>query len=265
MASLKQSWKDFWRYRYLLQNLITRDFKLKYRRSVLGVAWSVLNPLLMCLVMYAIFTSIFAGMRGQNIDNFAVFLLVGQLLFNFFRESTTLAMESVLKNSPLLRKVYIPKYIFPLEKVCFGLVNCLFSFVALVLVMLITRTPLHLSFILCVYPLATLFFFCLGIGLFLSATYVFFRDVMHMWEVFCTALTYASAIFYDPEQMTGIVYHLIHLNPLYWYITAFRSCVLWGQGLTGLMVLVCGGCAVFSMAVGIFVFKRNQDRFVLYM
>lgn len=99
---------------------------------------------------------------------------------------------------------------------------------ALVLVMLITRTPLHLSFILCVYPLATLFFFCLGIGLFLSATYVFFRDVMHMWEVFCTALTYASAIFYDPEQMTGIVYHLIHLNPLYWYITAFRSCVLWG-------------------------------------
>ena len=199
MASLKQSWKDFWRYRYLLQNLITRDFKLKYRRSVLGVAWSVLNPLLMCLVMYAIFTSIFAGMRGQNIDNFAVFLLVGQLLFNFFRESTTMAMESVLKNAPLLRKVYIPKYIFPLEKVCFGLVNCLFSFVALVLVMLITRTPLHLSFILCVYPLATLFFFCLGIGLFLSATYVFFRDVMHMWEVFCTALTYASAIFYDPE------------------------------------------------------------------
>ena len=184
MASLKQSWKDFWRYRYLLQNLITRDFKLKYRRSVLGVAWSVLNPLLMCLVMYAIFTSIFAGMRGQNIDNFAVFLLVGQLLFNFFRESTTMAMESVLKNAPLLRKVYIPKYIFPLEKVCFGLVNCLFSFVALVLVMLITRTPLHLSFILCVYPLATLFFFCLGIGLFLSATYVFFRDVMHMWEVF---------------------------------------------------------------------------------
>ena len=88
---------------------------------------------------------------------------------------------------------------------------------------------------------------------------------MHMWEVFCTALTYASAIFYDPEQMTGIVYHLIHLNPLYWYITAFRSCVLWGQGLTGLMVLVCGGCAVFSMAVGIFFFKRNQDRFVLYM
>ena len=200
LASLKQSWKDFWRYRYLLQNLITRDFKLKYRRSVLGVAWSVLNPLLMCLVMYAIFTSIFAGMRGQNIDNFAVFLLVGQLLFNFFRESTTMAMESVLKNAPLLRKVYIPKYIFPLEKVCFGLVNCLFSFVALVLVMLITRTPLHLSFILCVYPLATLFFFCLGIGLFLSATYVFFRDVMHMWEVFCTALTYASAIFYDPEQ-----------------------------------------------------------------
>ena len=160
MASLKQSWKDFWRYRYLLQNLITRDFKLKYRRSVLGVAWSVLNPLLTCLVMWAVFGALF-NQRGQGIEDFPLFLIIGQLMFNFFRESTTMAMESVLKNAPLLRKVYIPKYIFPLEKVCFGLVNCLFSFVALVLVMLITHTPLHLSFILCVYPLATLFFFCL--------------------------------------------------------------------------------------------------------
>ena len=100
--------KDLWRYRYLLQNLISRDFKLKYRRSVLGVAWSVLNPLMMCLVMWAVFSSIF-NTRGDGIENFAVFLLIGQLLFNFFRESTTMAMESVLKNAPLLRKVYIPK------------------------------------------------------------------------------------------------------------------------------------------------------------
>ena len=265
MASLKLYTKDLWRYRYLLQNLITRDFKLKYRRSVLGVAWSVLNPLLMCVVMYAIFTSIFANMKGGNIENFAVFLLIGQLLFNFFRESTTMAMESVLKNAPLLRKVYIPKYIFPLEKVCFGLVNCLFSFVALLVVMLFTRTPLHGTFLLCLYPLVTLFMFCLGIGLFLSATYVFFRDVMHMWEVFCTALSYGSAIFYDAEQMTGVVYYIIHLNPLYWYITAFRSCALWGEGLTPVMIAVCGGCALFSLAVGLFMFKRTQDRLVLYM
>jgi len=256
--------KDFWRYRYLLQNLITRDFKLKYRRSVLGVAWSVLNPLMMCLVMWAVFSSIF-NTRGDGIENFAVFLLIGQLLFNFFRESTTMAMESVLKNAPLLRKVYIPKYIFPLEKCCFGLVNCFFSFIALVLVMLFTGTGVEWSFLLFLYPLATLFVFSLGVGLILATTYVFFRDVMHMWEVFCTALMYGSAIFYDPVQMSGWVQQVIRVNPLYWYITAFRSCVLWGQGLSASMVLICGGCAVAMLALGLAVFKKSQDKFVLYM
>ena len=120
MNTVKLYIKDFLRYRYLLYNLISRDFKLKYRRSVLGVAWSVLNPLLTCLVMWAVFGSLFNS-RGQGIENFAVFLIIGQLMFNFFRESTTMAMESVLKNAPLLRKVYIPKYVFPLEKTCFAL------------------------------------------------------------------------------------------------------------------------------------------------
>ena len=112
-------WNGFWRYRYLLWNLVSRDFKLKYRRSVLGVVWSVLNPLLMCLVYWAVFSSLM-DMRGSGIDNFAVFLMCGQLLFNFFNEATSTGMSSVLGAAPLLKKVYIPKYIFPLEKCCFG-------------------------------------------------------------------------------------------------------------------------------------------------
>ena len=262
--SAKLYFKDFWRYRFLLQNLISRDFKLKYRRSVLGVAWSVLNPLLMCLVMWAVFSSIF-NTRGDGIENFAVFLLIGQLLFNFFREATTMAMESVLKNAPLLRKVYIPKYIFPLEKCCFALVNCVFSFIALVLVMLFTGTGVTWTVFLFFYPLLMLFVFSLGVGLILAATYVFFRDVMHMWEVFCTALMYGSAIFYDPSQMTGWVQQVIRVNPIYWYITSFRQCVLWGEPLTLSMVLVCGGCALAMLALGLFMFKKTQDKFVLYM
>ncbi|MGN0974783.1 MAG: ABC transporter permease [Gemmiger sp.] len=266
MQKLKQSFAGFWRYRYLLQNLISRDFKLKYRRSILGVAWSVLNPLLTCLVMYVVFDSIMRGLRGEGIPNFAAFLLIGQLLFNFFRESTSMAMESVLKNAPLLRKVYIPKYIFPLEKACFAFVNCLFSFVALIIVLLITWTPVSLNtFLLALYPLVMLFFFSLGIGLVLASLYVFVRDIMHIWEVFCTLLSYASAIFYDPEMMDGMMQQIIHLNPLYWFITAFRSCVLWGTGLTTSMVVVCFLCAACSMALGICVFKKTQDKFVLYM
>ena len=253
-----------WCYRYLLWNLVSRDFKLKYRRSVLGVVWSVLNPLLMCLVYWAVFSSLM-DMRGSGIDNFAVFLMCGQLLFNFFNEATSTSMSSVLSAAPLLKKVYIPKYIFPLEKCCFAMVNCIFSFVALLLVMIFTGAPFHLTIFEALYPLVTLFFFSLGVSMFLAAATVFFRDIMHIWEVFCTALMYGSAIFYSLDQISGWLVYVIQLNPVYWYIESFRACVLYGTGLTLPMVLICGGCALISLAVGLGLFKHNQDKFVLYM
>ena len=265
MQNLKNTFAGFWKYRYLLQNLISRDFKLKYRRSVLGVAWSVLNPLLTCLVMWAVFGALF-NVRGQGIEDFPLFLIIGQLMFNFFRESTTMAMESVLKNGPLLRKVYIPKYIFPLEKCCFALVNFFFSLVALFIVALLTWSHISIgTVLLAVYPIVMLFIFSLGIGLILSTMYVFVRDIMHIWEVFCTLLVYGSAIFYDPRQMESWMQFVINLNPIYWYITSVRSCVMWGEGLTANMLLIPFLCAALSLGLGIFVFKKNQDKFVLYM
>ncbi|MEG2930348.1 MAG: ABC transporter permease [Ruthenibacterium sp.] len=268
MTKIKAYCQDFWRYRYLLYNLTGRDFKLKYRRSVLGVLWSVLNPLLMCLVMWAVFSSIFK-VRGAGIDNFPVYLLTGQLMWNFFSEATSSAMGSVLGSAPLLRKVYIPKYIFPLEKVCFALVNCATSFVALFIVMLITGAPLHPTFILGLYPLLMLFIFSLGIGLLLSSMAVFFRDVMHLWGVFCTALMYFSAIFYDPFTMEGdgvlIVQAFIKYNPMYWYITAFRAAVCKGELLSANMMIVCTVCAFVMLVIGLISFRRHQDKFVLYI
>ena len=214
MAKIKGMFNGFWRYRYLLWNLVSRDFKLKYRRSVLGVVWSVLNP--------------------------------------------------------LLKKVYIPKYIFPLEKCCFAMVNCVFSFVALALVMVFTGSPLHWTVLEVLYPLVTLFFFSLGVGLFLAAATVFFRDIMHIWSVFITALLYFSAIFYDPTQMTFSIggfnmQQIIKLNPMYWYITGFRRTLMWGIPLDINMFLVCGLCALISMLVGVQMFRKTQDRFVLHI
>lgn len=269
MGTLKAYARDFWRYRFLLQNLIGRDFKLKYRRSVLGVVWSVLNPLLMCLVMWAVFSSIL-DTRSAGIENFPVYLMSGQLLFNFFNEATSVAMSSMLGAAPLIKKVYVPKYIFPLQKVCFALVNCLFSFIALVILMIFTGAPLHSTVLIAVYPLLTLFVFSLGVGLILAAFTVFFRDIMHLWGVFCTALMYFSAIFYDPFNMasgsgTLVLQAFIKYNPMYWYITAFRTAVLNGKLLTPNMVLVCGGCAVVSLALGLWVFRKQQDKFVLHI
>ncbi len=269
MQAIKDFFIDFWRYRYLLENLVMRDFKLRYRRSVLGVLWSVLNPLLMCLVYWIVFSSLFSDIRGDGISNFAVYLLCGQLLFSFFGETSTSGMSSMLGAAPLLKKVYMPKYIFPLEKCCFGMVNCFFSFIALLIVMVITGNAISWTILLAFYPLITLFFFTLGISLALAAFTVFFRDVMHMWSVFTTALMYFSAIFYDPTQMGMIggfsVQMLISFNPMYWYITAFRTVVMSGELLTENMILVCGACALLSMILGSYIFGKTQDKFVLHI
>lgn len=267
--NMKSNLESFWRYRYLLWNLVSRDFKLKYRRSMLGVVWSVLNPLLMCLIYWAVFSSLM-DMRSSGVDNFPVFLMCGQLLFNFFNEATSASMSSVLSAAPLLKKVYIPKYIFPLEKCCFALVNCVFSFAALLLVMVFTGSPFHWTVFEALYPLITLFFFSLGVGLVLAAGTVFFRDIMHLWSVFITALLYFSAIFYDPAQMTFMVagfsmQQVISLNPIYWYITGFRRAVMWGIHPNRNMLVVCGGCAVLSMAFGCWVFRKTQDHFVMHI
>ena len=159
---------------------------------------------------------------------------------------------------------------FPLEKCCFAMVNCVFSFVALLLVMIFTGAPFHLTLIEAVYPLVTLFFFSLGVGLFLAAATVFFRDIMHIWSVFITALLYFSAIFYDPTQMTFSIggfnmQQIIKLNPMYWYITGFRRTVMWGIPLDFNMFAVCGICALISMWLGVSVFRKTQDHFVLHI
>ena len=265
-GQLHNSWHNFSKYRPLIRELVTRDLKVKYRRSVLGYMWSILNPLLMMLLQ----TLVFSYMFRFDIPNFPLYLICGNTLFNFFNEATSSSMSSVLSAAPLLKKVYIPKYIFPLEKCCFAMVNCIFSFVALLLVMIFTGAPFHLTIFEALYPLVTLFFFSLGVSMFLAAATVFFRDIMHIWSVFVTALLYFSAIFYDPTQMTFSIggfnmQQIIKLNPMYWYITGFRRTLMWGIPLDINMFLVCGLCAVVSMLVGVQMFRRTQDRFVLHI
>ena len=192
-------------YLFVIRQLSSREIKRKYTRTYLGILWSVLNPLLMNLVMVLVFTTIF-DTRGGSIENFPVYLIIGQLMFGLFNEATTSALGSMLAAAPLIKKVYIPKYIFPLEKVGFAMVNCLFSFIALAIVMIVTGAPLHPTALLGLYPFLTLSVFSLGIGLMLAAATVFFRDIMHLWGVFTTALMYFSAVFYDPAQMTDQVF-----------------------------------------------------------
>ena len=259
---MKEKISTFWRYRFLLSNLINRDIKVKYRRSKLGILWSVLNPLMMMCVITLVFSHIFRF----GIKNYAVYILSGQLIFNYFTESTAMSMESVIGYSPLIKKVYVPKYIFPLEKSCFAFVNMAFSLIALVVVMFLTGASFYPTFVLAVYPLFTLFFFSLGVGLFLSSSAIFFRDIIHLWSVFTTALMYASAIIYPVSMLEGsLMGYLIYLNPIFWYIDAFRQVTIYGNMLSIAHIVVCAACAVISVIVGSMLFKKGQDKFILYI
>ncbi len=259
---MKASFEKFYKYRFLLQNLISRDIKVKYRRSVLGIAWSVLNPLFMMLVMTAVFSFFFQS----EIENFPVYLLCGQLMFTFFSESTTNAMGSILVSSALIKKVYVPKYIFPLEKVCFSFINMLFSLVALFLVMVLTGATFHITLPLVIIPMSLLFVFNLGVGMFLSSAAVYFRDIMHFWSILIMALTYMTPIFYPEEMIHGsIIAPIYRLNPLYWFVITFREIVLYGNVPSLIQIGACTIFSIISIIIGLYTFKKSQDNFILYI
>ena len=249
-------------YRELFWQLVVVGIKLKYRRSVLGYLWSVLNPLLIMVIMALVFSSMFRF----DIPNYPVYLLGGSLLFNFMSDSTQRGMTSILDNAAMLKKIYIPKYIFTAASVSAGLVNLLFSLAALVLVMLITRAPLTWHILLAPLVIFELYLFCLGLALFLATATVFFRDMQYLWGVITTAWMYMTPIFYPPSiwpERYAIYFKA--LNPMYSYIAQFRDLVL-GAQLPGAHIVLAGfGYALLALALGCWAFYRGQDRFILHI
>ena len=251
----------FKKYRYLLGNLISRDLKVKYRRSVLGFMWSILNPLLMALVINAVFSNLFKF----KIDYFIVYYLTGSLIFNFMTEATSGSLTSVINAASLIKKVYIPKYIFPLEKCMFAFVNMLFSSVAVIVVILIVRMPVHLTAFLFFYPMICTLFFSFGLSLILASVNVFFRDVGHLYSVWTVAWMYLPPVIYPDSILPEWALNYMKLNPMYHYVTYFRDVVMYGTVPSLTEHLVCMVFALFILAVGLVLFKKQQDKFILYI
>lgn len=254
--------RSFWHYKDLLKQLVLRDIKLKYRRSFLGYLWSVLNPLLIMLVMTVVFSTMFK----RNIDNFPVYLFTGQMLFNFMNQSTHQAIGSITGNAALLRKAYVPKYIFTFAKVTSGLVDFLFSLGALLIVMVATGATFSFYNLLFLVVSLQLYVFCLGLGLFLAQANVFFRDIQYIYNALTTAWMYFTPIFYPLESLPPNVAWLIkHLNPMYFYIGQFRD-IIYYQRLPGSKIVFAGiSTSIIMLFIGIKTFTRSQDKFVLYI
>lgn len=261
IKKLKEWLFSFFRYQDLLKELVVRDIKVKYRRSVLGYIWSVLNPLLMMVVI----STVFSHMFRFDIENYPVYLLTGQLVYNFYSESTNFAMTSIINGGSLIKKVYLPKYIFPLSRVLSSFVNLLFSLTALIIILVATKAQITPAFFLFPLPLIYLLLLCIGVGLIMSVVTVFFRDMLHLYGVFLTALMYMTPIFYPVSAMSDEVVKILKLNPLFHIVGMFRKIVMDGQFPTLRENIVCLAFSVVFILIGLVVFKKKQDNFVLYL
>ncbi len=258
-AMKHSTWRKSW---FILQSLVTKDFKLKYRRSVLGILWSVLNPLLMMVVLSAVFSMF---LRFQEIENFPLYLILGTVLFSLMQNSTTAAMYSILDAAPLIKKVRVEKMIFPIEKAAFELVNFAISLVAVVLVMIYFQVMPTVHLILLPLLLFYVVLFSAGIGLLLSALAVFFRDVCHLWGVVITAWTYGTPIFYPVTLLDPFMQQIMQFNPMYHYVTYFRDIAMWNINPGIKENLVCFAMAGITFLVGYLVFRKSESKFILYV
>jgi lipopolysaccharide transport system permease protein len=251
------------KYRELFFQLVARDIKLKYRRSILGYVWSVLNPLLIMIVMVIVFSQLFR----PNIPHFPVYLLIGHMLFSFMTISTSMSLSSVINNASLLKKIYVPKYIFTLSTVTSELITLFFMMGALIIVIIATNVPITGRIVFVLIPIIQLYVFCIGMGLFLAQATVFFRDIQYIWSVVTTAWLYLSAIFYPVTILHDNIHYLVtHYNPLYFYITMFRNFTFGGPNLGSLDLAIRGAIAsCLMLIIGITSFSISKKKFILYM
>ncbi len=250
--------------RYIIQQLVTKDFKLKYRRSALGVAWSVLNPLLMMVVMAAVFSS-FMRFQDDSYVNYPLYLILGNTAFTLMSDATNSGMHSIIDAASLLKKVRVNRVVFPVQKVLFAVVNYAISLVAVALVMLFFRIPVTPFALLLPVFVLLLAVFCIGLSLFLSAAAVFFRDVMHLWGVVITAWTYATPLFYPVSILPDWMLAVERFNPMFHFVTFIRDILLYQQAPSMATWLGCGVSALVSLAIGWLVFRRNEHRFILFI
>ena len=244
---------------FILSELVKKGIKLKYRRSYLGIIWSLMEPLLTMIVL----TIVFGTLMGYKEKTFPVYILSGRLLYGFFSQSTTAALKSIRANAAMIKKVYVPKMLYPLSGILFNYVIFLISLVVLALVSVVLGVFPTVYLLQIFIPLIVLFLLSLGVGLILSTVGVFFRDMEYLWNVALMLIMYTCAIFYKTEKLMGSKWgFVLKLNPLYCVIDNFRS-ALFGEPMNLKFLLYATGFSLICIAFGTFVFKKNEDKFIL--
>lgn len=258
---MKKYVDNFMQYRFLLSELVKKGIKLKYRRSYLGIVWSMLEPLLTMIVL----TIVFGTLYGNTDRTFPVYILTGRLLYSFFAQSTKAALKSIRQNSAMIKKVYVPKYLYPLSSVLFNYVIFLISLIVLAAVSVLLGVKPTLYLIQAPVALILILIMSYGIGMILATIGVFFRDMEYLWSVGLMLVMYTCAIFYYPEKLlkSGWAW-ILKYNPLYCVIDIFRSSVF-GEAMNVDYFLYALCFSIVMMIFGLICFKKKQDDFILYI
>lgn len=247
--------------RFLFEELVKRDFTKKYKRTILGMLWSVFGPLMTLVVMALVFTQFF----GQNMEHYVIYLFCGNLLFGYFKESTVTGMTSLHDNAGIFSKVNVPKYMFLLSKNVSVLINFGINLVVLLIFCLIDGVAFTWKFFLLIYPMLCLIIFNFGMGLILSSLYLMFRDMMYLYDIFTLLLMYLSAIFYSIDAYELQIQYLFYLNPVYVYIRYFRKIILESTIPKPSFHLLAAGYAIVAVVVGAIIYKKNNYKFLYYI
>ncbi|MBQ4207241.1 MAG: ABC transporter permease [Clostridia bacterium] len=266
------------KYRFLLRELVNKNIKLQYRSSVLGIFWTFLQPLLTMIVLAFVFMNVF-GKDSSKVVNYPVYLLCGRLLFNFYTTATKRAMTSIRRQSSMIKKVYVPKYIYPLSAVLSSFVTFLISLTVLVVVILFFNLrgmdPISVTWrvVYIIVPILITLVLSLGVGMILATVSVFFKDVENLYDVFCLLLFYLTPIVYHPSRLNfvegSLQLRILKLNPLYGLVGMFRAAVIWGKDFSHnwdmVLMYYTSIFAVVMLVVGFWLFYRYQDKFILHI
>ena len=249
------------KHRFLFEELVKRDFKKKYKRTILGMGWSVLMPLLQLLVMKIVFGQFFA----RDINHFTTYLFCGNLLFCWFAEASGSGMRSLYSNAGIFTKVNVPKYLFLLSVSVQTVINFFLTLIVFFIFCSIDNITFGWHFLALAYPIFTLLIFNIGLGLILSALYVFFSDIDYLWSVFLQLLMYGSAIFYKIDGFPAKMQRVFDFNPIYRHVAYFREVVLQGAIPSLSTHLVLAAFAFSVLFIGAFMYKRYNTRFLYYV
>jgi len=249
------------KHQFLFEELVKRDFKQKYKRTVLGMGWSILSPLLTLLVMKIVFTQFF----GRNTPHYTIYLFSGNLVMAYFKEATKNGMSSLMNNAKIFTKINVPKYMFLLSKNVSALINFVIIIGVYFFFCIMDGITFGFHMLTLIYPVVCLLIFNVGVGMVLSAMYVFFRDTQYLYDVFLTLLTYLSAIFYTVDQFSAVIQNLFLLNPIYCYIKYFRVVVIDGNIPSLAFHALCAFYALAVLAFGAYIYKKNNHKFLYYV